>query len=182
MKLLNARLLLINALALVATLLPASALARDLSSEEYKVKAAFIYQFTNYIEWADLGDITNPFVIVVFGETPLLGELQGLAKVRTVKGRPIQIISLKDASAVPGAQMIVVDSDLPLLQKLSTDLKSANTLILSHSEGMASKGAMINFFLEGERLRFEINRSAMEAAKLKPSSQLLKLARLVTNE
>lgn len=176
----NAVNLILTLLMLTTSLIPSLGWTRELSAQENKVKAAFIYQFTNYIDWPEStdDDYQKPFVIAVFSESPLLNELQELAKVRTIKKRPMQIVLVTDLATLTDAQIILVESNSNLLDKILA-LKTKKSLIISHGDGLATKGAMINFFLEGDRLRFEINRSAMDAVKIKPSSQLLKLSRLV---
>ena len=60
--------------------------------------------------------------------------------------------------------------------------RGSRALTVGESDGFAAEGGMINFFLEGKKVRFEINRPAAEAAGLKISSRLLRLAVLVEGE
>ncbi|MEO5970905.1 MAG: YfiR family protein [Bdellovibrionia bacterium] len=151
--------------------------------KEYKVQTAFIYQFTNYVEWPqDKSAISaqEPFIIAVIGSSPIVQELEALAKIKTVKGRKIEVNKIENVSLLGRSNIIVIAStDESLLRQAVQKTTGSGALIVSYSEGFAQKGAMINFFQEEGRLRFEINRTALESQKLQVSSQLLKLAKLI---
>ena len=57
-----------------------------------------------------------------------------------------------------------------------------SVLTVGETEGFALSGGMIGFYNDDSKLRFEINRSLAESAKLRISSRLLRLARLVSSE
>ena len=163
--------------ALVTLLMPAPAFSDE---PEERIKAAFVYQFTNYIDWPD--DALKPksaFVIDVVGRSPLIDELQALAKAKTVKGRPIEVAA-DDGSRAAAAQVVIVNTtDEAVLARLAAKLKNTPCLIVSEGPDFARKGSMVNFFVEQGRLRFEVNRSAVTAARLHIAAPLLALARLV---
>ena len=50
---------------------------------------------------------------------------------------------------------------------------------MGESHDFADSGGMIEFLLEGNKIRFEINLGAVNAAKLKMSARLLTLAKAV---
>jgi hypothetical protein len=58
-------------------------------------------------------------------------------------------------------------------------LKDASVLTVGETEGFAARGGIINFYIEGNRVRFEINPDAAHRSGLKISSQLLQLGKLV---
>lgn len=151
--------------------------------KEYKVETAFIYQFTNYVEWPQNNTSAAAleyFVISVVGSSPIVQELEALAKIKTVKGKKIQVNRVENSALLERSNIIVMtSSDETLLRQTVQKANGSGALIISYSEGFAHKGAMINFFQEDGRLRFEINRNALENQKLQASSQLLKLARLI---
>lgn len=150
--------------------------ARSDSDSIQKLKTAFIFQFTNYIEWAEAD--AGPFVISVLGDGGLIPHLEELAEKKLVKGREIRVLFAKDLSQLKKSHIIVLAvSDEGMLRHVAR--KNRGALIVTHNEGFAEKGAMINFFEEADRLRFEINRRALEEQRLQVSSQLLKLARIV---
>ena len=152
---------------------------------EHQLETAFIYQFTNYIEWPTDPSIPagSPFIISVLGSSPLTSELEQLARAKTTQSRKIEIHPAADISRLTKSHIVVItNSDENELKTLFNKLKGRNTLVISYADGFARKGAMINFFKEGGRLRFEINRSALERQNLQISSQLLKLAKVIDQE
>jgi hypothetical protein len=148
-----------------------------------QVKAAFIFQFRNYVTWPEGHSANEPrsFLISIVGrDKGLLQELEKLAKEKKMNNRPIEVKLFESADRLPKSDIIVVGTrDLETLQGVARKTKGEHTLIVSQAEDFARKGAMINFFIEDERLRFEINLGAVKKADLQISSQLLNLAKLV---
>ena len=152
------------------------------TAEEYKIETAFIYQFTNYIDWPELplAQAAEAFVITVFGETQALSELEDLAKTKKVKTRQIKVYGISEISQLKKSNIIFITSrETSILQKIAEKAKGSHALLISHTPGFAKKGAMINFYNEEGRLRFELNQNSLKDEKLNVSSQLLKLAKLV---
>lgn len=151
--------------------------------QEPQLQAAFIYQFTNYIEWPRPGGGsvgTVPFVITIVGTSPLTQELDQVSKEKSVNGRRIEVRKIAEGASPQNSDIIVVDTaDEAVLTDIINKSKKFKSLVVSAANGFAEKGSMINFFKEGELLRFEINRAALDARGLKASSQLLKMARIV---
>jgi len=152
-------------------------------SRQAQVEAAFIYQFRNYITWPDEAGAaeTRDFIISIVGnEKILFQELEKLAKTKKMKNRSIEVHSTETISRLQKSDIVIVASKDPeLLQDVVRKLKGERTLIVSHADDFAKKGSMINFFVEDDRLRFEINLSAIKKENLQISSQLLNLARLI---
>jgi len=148
-------------------------------SKEYQIKAAFLYNFTKFVEWpaSRFADGSSPIVIAVLGENPFGDELAKLVKGRRVNGREIAIKSITDPSEAGAVHVLFIcarnDRQLgPVLAQL----RSGGVLTVGESDAFASAGGIITFNLVEDKVRFEINQSAGEQAGLKISSQLLKLA------
>src|SRR5271165_5752448 len=81
------------ALATTCSLLVCARLGWAEPSREARVEAAFIYNFTQFVEWppeaSAVGDST--FIVAVVGDDPLAGALEQATAGKTVKGRPIQV-------------------------------------------------------------------------------------------
>jgi hypothetical protein len=151
--------------------------------QQAQVEAAFIYQFRNYVTWPnETGtDDSRDFIISIVGnEKGLLQELEKLAKVKKMKNRSIAVRAVETVAKLSKSDIVIVGSnELELLQGVIRKVKGEHTLIVSHSSEFAKKGAMINFFLEDDRLRFEINLNAIKKENLQVGSQLLNLARVI---
>jgi hypothetical protein len=173
------------ALALLALLVCGqSALAATGSavSKEYQLKAAFLYNFTKFVEWPPqpARDPDQPIVIGVAGRNPFGDELEKIVEGRKVNGRSITVRRITAASEARAVDLLFigVDEDRWYADMLAA-IEGAPVVTVGESARSAALGAMITFTMEAERVRFEINQEAAEKAGLKISAQLLKLATVV---
>ena len=151
-------------------------LAQSLSSREYEIKAAYLYNFIKYVDWPSYGD---NITIGVLGGNPFgtaLAPLNG----KIVKGRRLLIKELDSLREAQKCQIIFISSsEKQRLQEIFENLKFARVLTVGETEGFASDGGIINFVQEHNKVRFEINPDAAHRTGLNISSELLKLAKLV---
>jgi len=151
-------------------------LAQSLSSREYEIKAAYLYNFIKYVDWPSYGD---NITIGVLGGNPFgtaLAPLNG----KIVKGRRLLIKELDSLREAQKCQIIFVSSsEKQRLQEIFENLKFARVLTVGETEGFATSGGMINFVEENNKVHFEINADAARRTGLTISSELLKLAKLV---
>ncbi|MCW3127457.1 MAG: putative transrane protein [Bacteroidetes bacterium] len=147
--------------------------------EEYNLKAAFIYKFTNYIEWgAPSSD--HEFVIGIVGSSPISKQLIEIAKTKTVKNKKIVIRQFNKLEDIGPCQILFIPQKTPIrLDDILAKTAGKGTLIISEKAGYAKKGTGINFIEVDNNLKFEANAKGISAAGLKASSQLLKLAIIV---
>jgi hypothetical protein len=148
-------------------------------AKEYKVKAAFIYNFAKFVEWPaqKLAGDSAPIVIGVLGSNPFGDELENALKGRQVNGRPVVVRQFDNPEAAKAAHLLFVS--LNDESKLRKALKEYGVLTVGQSELFARNGGIITFTFEDDKLRFEINIGAAEQAGLKISAQLQKLAKNV---
>jgi len=151
-------------------------------TKEYQIKAAFLYNFTKFVEWpaARFADDASPIVIGVVGPNPFEDELAKLVNGRKANGRNIVVMHL---SSIPESGSVHVlffsaGETRPLGDMLAR-FHAAGVLTVGESPHFKAAGGMINFVPEADKIRFEINQSASEQAGLKISAQLLKLATAV---
>jgi len=159
---------------------PAATLAA--SATEYEVKAAFLYNFTRFVEWPPeaLRDGDEPFVIAILGRDPFGSVLDETVAGKTVAGHRIEVRRATRVDDVRDAQMVFVSaSERATAAAILKVLVRPGVLTVGDTEGFADRGGAINFTLQARKVRFEINPGSAEQAGLKMSSQLLKLATLV---
>lgn len=159
-----------------------SALGAETPSKEYQLKAAFIYNFTKFVDWPTNRFATkdSPITIGVLGKNPFGEELTKAVAGRTVNGRSYEVKVLTTVSEatkvdllfVPRGQEALLNDQLPALQ-------GAGVLTVGESEAFAKLGGIINFTTEADKLRLEINLDEAERGGLKIRAQLLKLAKIV---
>jgi hypothetical protein len=171
--------------ALAGTLLlhgPAGAAGAPTATKEYQIKAAFLYNFTKFVEWpADrFADATSPIVIGVLGKNPFGDELEKIVSGRTVNGRSITIVQLQTAAEIrPVHAVFVADGEESLVGKQISPLASAGVLLVGESDRFLGLGGTVRFTNVDDKVRFEINMAAAEQGGLKVSAQLQKLAAIV---
>lgn len=157
----------------------AVAAAADVAvSKEYRLKAAFLYNFTKFIEWpaARFADETSPVVIGVLGNNPFGDELEKVVKGRTVKGRDIVVKLVTSADEAPTTHILFVPAgEEPRLAATDSWRKIA-VVVVGESPRFAPLGGAITFKPEADKVRFTIDLAAAESVGLKISAQLLKLA------
>ncbi len=160
---------------------PSGLRAESAMEREYEIKAAYIYNFINYIDWpenafpAQGGTIT----IGVVGQSPFGAALQTLNG-KQVKGRTLALKQVTDMKDLDQCQIVFINSsEKSRLPELLEKLKDSRVLTVSEIDGFAQQGGIINFISEHNKVRFEINPDAAHRLGLNISSELLKLAKLV---
>jgi hypothetical protein len=158
-------------------LLTGDSLAGEPVSNEYQVKAAFLYNFAKFVEWPaqSMPDANSPLVIGVVGENPFGDALDQLTKGRRINGRAIVVKPIHSAAAARSAHILFFSAAEDGRFAGMRDGLGA-VLTVGESDAFSRRGGMINFVFEGEKIRFEINVGNAEAAGVKVSAQLQKLA------
>ena len=172
---------LLRLLLLVALALPVATRA-DTAAPEYRVKAAFVFKFGDYVEWP--GDAfaraDSPLVFGVLGADALADELARLTAGRTVGGRAVVVRKLAAGEAWTGLHVAFVGGDEPrqLAAALAAGAGKPVLTVTEAREGAATAG-MINFVVVADKVRFDVALPDADAARLKISSRLLAVARRV---
>jgi hypothetical protein len=155
--------------------------AQSALQREYEIKAAYIYNFFNYIDWpADtLPAAGETLTIGILGESPFGPALNPLVG-KKVKGRTLAVKQVTSAKDLEQCQIaFICPSEKARLSEILGQLKNARVLTVSEIEGFAEQGGIINFISERNKVRFEINADVARRTGLNISSDLLKLAKLV---
>ena len=158
--------------ALIVMLAAATALprAQDVSTE-YKVKAGFLYHFVKYVEWPPT--VQGPLTICIAGRNPLGTVLEETIKGESVEGRPLLTRVILEPES--GCNVVFV----PAGSATTAYLRAAAgtpTLTVGETGAFAELGGMITFVVDRGKVRFAINREAVERAHLRMSSRLLRLS------
>jgi hypothetical protein len=160
---------------------PFSAGGQDAPSVEYKVKAAFLYNFAKFVEWPDeaFSDKEETFILCVLGKDPFGPNLKALEG-KLVRGRKLSVIQCKDIQEVEEAHILfIARSERKRVTEVLSRLENQPVLTVSDVQGFAEQGGGIGFIDVDKKLRFEINPEATKKAGLQVSSQLMKLANVV---
>ncbi len=151
---------------------------------EYKVKAEFLERFTRFIEWPDESALNNSdksFCICVTGKNPFGSYLNDMASQVKIKGKPVEIHQIEQLTAeLPKCQILfIARSEKDRLADILKLTHDKPVLTVGDTKGFAEDGVLVNFFTSGSYIRFEVNIERAEKSKLKFSSRLLKLAKLI---
>jgi hypothetical protein len=147
--------------------------------EEYSLKAAFLYRFTDYVDWGNNNTDQN-FTIAVLGESKITTPLNEIAKDKKVKDKSMFIKEYKDINDAGNCQVIFVSKNYTgNIESIVSKVGDKPILIITEQPGSCEKGADINFFVLENKLKFEINQKAVAKAGLRISSQLLQHATLI---
>ena len=171
------------ALAVALVLVGVSCLhAQQSKPTEYQVKAAYLYNFGRFVKWppglaAGKGD---SFPVCVLGRDPFGPILDSTLAGEALDGKPVVIRRIARPQDAADCRILFVSStEENHLKEILAAIDQAGVLTVSDMPGFSRRGGMIQFVVEGDRIRFEINLATAESAKLVLSSELLKVAAAV---
>jgi hypothetical protein len=144
-----------------------------------KVKSVFVYNFTKYIEWPK-NYKEGSFVIGVLGNSPVVPELSQMASSKKVGTQPLEIKVFLSVSAITKCHILYVSEDMAgSLKDVINKVKGSSTLIVTEKAGMARQGSAINFIVQENKQKFELNKANAEKYSLSVSSNLTTFAIVV---
>ena len=155
---------------------------RAAATTEYQVKAVFIYNFAQFVQWPDsaFSSPDAPFTIGILGQDPFGGALEEAVRGESVQSHKLVIKRASQPEDLRSCQIVFVSaSEKGQYVHVMEVLGPRPILTISDAGGFTQAGGVIDFFRDGARVRFEISPSAAQSNHLKISSQLLKLAKLV---
>lgn len=173
--------------------------AETAPSQEYKVKAAFLFNFLKFVDWPNgkAADPNQPITICIIGKDPF-GKAFEPVKNKEVKGKRVvvkrfkSVVELKrlgesgkgeldkQIEAVKKCHLLFVcSSEKEVLKDIMDAVKDSPVLTVADTAEFLKSGGIINFVMEKQKVRFEINDGTAKRSKLKIRSQLLRLAKKV---
>jgi hypothetical protein len=157
--------------------------AQDSSvSSEYLIKAGFIYNFANLVQWPSnaFAQPDSPIVIGILGEGSFGTILDRVLEGKKVNGRAFLVKRLRSVTDLKECHILFVSSsDMTHLTEAIHLVKGMPILTIGEIPGFAKRGGIINLVIEDNKVRFEVNVEAAKEADLNISSRLLALAKIV---
>ena len=166
----------------VAALLAPPSRRPDAQASEVELKAAWVYNFVQHVEWpaSAFKDERSPLVVCILGAHPLEEALAKAVRGKTAQGRGVEIRRAAQPADLKGAHLAFIpDAEKERFDQAVAAARGTPLLVVGESDGAARKGAVLNFFVDESRVRFEANVEAAARSGLTISSKLLKFARLV---
>lgn len=151
-------------------------------SREYQIKAAFIYNFAQFVQWpaSAFTNASQPFEIGILGDNPFGKSLEETVKGETIKGRPIIIVEASRIEKLAGCQILFVSKSASShVDEIFPKLNSQPVLTVGEDPGFLRQGGIINLYRDGPKVHFEINPDAAERSGLKLGSELLSVGKVV---
>lgn len=151
--------------------------------EQNELKAVFLERFTRFIEWPS-AQVTHQgdFTICVVNDQAFTKTLNHIYSNKTIKNRQVSVLSIQENSPKKGCSLLYIGKNTRTVTKLVKEAKQYHLLTISHHKGFASQGVMINFYLDQQRMRYEINNQTAKQSDLNISYLLLKSARLIPSD
>jgi hypothetical protein len=145
-----------------------------------RIKAAFLYKFTTFVEWP-LEAFTapgSPITIGVVGANSIAHELASASAGRMVSGRPIEVRELasRASSATCCHVLFLGKGQAAMSGELLAEARGHPVLTVTDTDAEHPAGSIINFRVIEDHVRFDISRTAAERNGLRLSSQLLSVA------
>jgi YfiR/HmsC-like len=153
--------------------------AQTTTSPEFQVKAAYLYNFAQFVDWPARAfpDPQAPMVIGILGEDLFGSYLDELVRGEKVNNRPLVVQRYHRLSEVRICHVLFISrSETGRLDEILSALKGRNILSVSDAEDFVQRGGMIQFANEKNKIRMRINLGEVKSANLKISSKLLRVA------
>lgn len=146
-----------------------------------KLKAAFLFNFAKFTEWpADALAAGTTLSMCVVGDFPVADALEMTIKGRSVEGHPLTVQLMKPDGPLRSCHLLFVGaSESKRSAEMLQLVRGASVLSVGDAPWFAEQGGVAQLILENDRMRFAVNVSAAQSARLQLSSKLLSLATIV---
>jgi hypothetical protein len=149
----------------------------EVASLEYQVKAAYLLNFTRYVEWPRPLPPDASLVLCIMGDDPFGPALDQALAGRRSQGRAISLQRVRNERGAQGCHLVfLADGAWSRRRALIDNLTGSGILTVGDSDQFARSGGVIGFVISNETVRFVVNLNAMERSGLRISSRMLSLA------
>jgi hypothetical protein len=151
----------------------------QINSREYSLKAVFLYNFCQFIDWPpqSFPSDKTPFVIGVLGSNPFGTLLSETVDGEMVRGRSIRLEYFKDPAEARKCHLLFIsDEELARQPNACSILHGHNVVTVGESDAFLDRGGMIALTSEKNKIRVRIYLQPVSAANVEISSKLLRIA------
>ncbi|MCU7869529.1 MAG: YfiR family protein [Candidatus Thiodiazotropha sp. (ex Lucinoma borealis)] len=152
------------------------------SATEHELKAVFLYNFANYITWPESAfqNQDSPFNYCLLGRSRINDSLNAVIKNETIKGRHLRLVEFQHPTQLSECHILFIhqlDEGYPpdLLRQLAAE----SILTVGDDANFIPAGGAISLLQKARKIDLVISMDAVELARLKVSSKLLRLAKRV---
>ncbi|OLD88304.1 MAG: hypothetical protein AUG85_04970 [Gemmatimonadetes bacterium 13_1_20CM_4_66_11] len=151
-------------------------------ASEYQVKAVFLFNFAQFVEWPAVAapDPQMPVIIGILGEDPLGTFLDETVRGERLGLRPFEIRRYRELTDITACNILFISrSESERVAEILAALGKRPILTVSDGDDFAKRGGMIQFVNDKNRIRLRVNLEAAQAANVTISSKLLRVAEIV---
>jgi len=146
---------------------------------EYDVKAAFLFNFIQFVEWPQRAFATPsaPLVIGIYGNDPFGASLDRIIKGEVIRGRKLLVKRIKHPEEAKSCQVLFIcKSESSRVEEDLALVRGAGVLTVGDADRFVAQGGIIGFTMLENNVRFQINPENAQREQLIISSKLLRLA------
>lgn len=151
------------------------------SNREYQIKAIFLFNFTQFVEWptTSFSSDQEPLVIGILGKDPFGTYMKETIEGEKINGRQLIVQHYNNVAEIKTCHIVFINIEKANnLSEVILSLKGRNILTVGDSNGFLQHGGMVRFFTKNNKIQLQINPEAAKAANLIISSKLLRLAEI----
>lgn len=152
---------------------------------EYEMKIIFIEKFNDFIEFPEIEDNTlnkNYFQISVIGDNPFGNNLKLYFSGKSVSGKAVKVKNISALNEIRNSDLLFISSsEQNRIDQILSYTYNKPIITIGDTEGYCELGVLINFYMENNRVRFEINFDAVQKSGLYMNYRLLKLAKVINS-
>ena len=160
----------------------ATTLMAQTTAKEYRIKAAFLFNFAHYVEWPPetFKEANSPLTYCTVGEDPFEGVLDQSVIAKSAGTHPLRVQHLRAPENFQGCQIVFIGAnEKKRIAAILETLKQAPVLVVGESSHFVQQGGTVGFLSEENTVRFEVNLDAAQRARLNISATLLSVAKTV---
>lgn len=141
-------------------------------------QAMFIYNFSRLIEWPVNAKSGN-FVIGVLGKSDVYTSLSGFVSGKKVGNQDISVKHFNNINEISQCHILFVSfGKSGQMPEIISQVKNNYNLVIGEKKDLINNGAAINFVIDDNKLRFQLNAANAEKYQLKISKSLQEMAML----
>jgi hypothetical protein len=152
----------------------------DSAASEYEVKAAYVYNFAKFIDWPKnvFPAKSDPIIIGIVGDDSFGLLLEKVVKDKAIQEHTLQVRLLKWSADFRTCHIIYIgSSEQKRFRQIIESLRESPVLTITETDEKSQAKGILNLFVDGGKVQFEVNIAEAEKARLRISSKLLRLAR-----
>jgi hypothetical protein len=151
---------------------------------EYQVKAVFLFNFAQFVEWPSTSFVSEdaPIIIGILGDNPFGSSVENIVAGEKANGHPLVVYHYKNIEDIKNCHILFINKSENNLSTIFTSLKGKKILTVSDSPNCLQLGGMVRFVTKNNKIHLQINLENVKADSLVVSSKLLRLAEIVSSD